>query len=145
MLRVDFIACAIVEFSALVLMAISAYKAYKVGDRNHLSTVIHRDGIIYYLFLLMASITNVTVMSAAPMDLMFMMIPVCGALYQVLTCRIVLNIRSVGMGDTLFRSGTATNYHSFRPSAMPMHLMPAPHSNARQDGTMFSDNHDSFA
>jgi len=144
-LRVDFIASAILEFSALILMMISAYKAYKIGDTNQLSTVLHRDGIIYYIFLLIASIANVTVMSAAPIDLMFMMIPVCGALYQVLTCRIVLNIRNVGSKDTLVGGGTATqlhSYHSSQPSVMPMVFRPAPKNNTQQSETMFSENNE---
>jgi len=148
-LRVDFIASGVLEFSALILMAISAYKAYRIGNTNKLSTVLHRDGIIYYVFLLVASIANVSVMSAAPIDLMFMLIPICGALYQVLTCRIVLNIRSVGNQDTLVGAGPRTHlhtYHSSQPSPVRMVFRSGPKSNALQEDTvMFSDNHDTFA
>jgi len=131
-LRVDFIASAALEFIALCLMALSAFRAYKVGDRNQLSTVLHRDGIIYYIFLLGASIANVSVMSAAPADLEFMMIPVCGALYTVLTSRIVLNIRNVGRKDTLVGTQLHT-YAGSNQSPMPMVFRSAPSHGRKVD------------
>lgn len=71
---------------------------------------------------------------------------VCGALYQVLTCRIVLNIRDVGSKDTLVGGGgTATqlhSYHSSQPSVMPMVFRAAPKNSTHQSDTVFSENND---
>lgn len=60
------------------------------------------------------------------------MIPVCGALYTVLTSRIVLNIRNVGRKDTLVGTQLHT-YGGSNQSPMPMVFRSAPSHGRKVD------------
>ncbi|EDR07357.1 uncharacterized protein LACBIDRAFT_327790 [Laccaria bicolor S238N-H82] len=76
----------------LIFTAASAIKTAKAGSFNHLSSIIHRDGIIFYMYLLVGSIANVIFFTSAPLDLHVAFVPQCMALYAGLTSRVVLNI-----------------------------------------------------
>lgn len=80
----------------LTLMGISAFQSYRLGNNNELSYVIHRDGIMFYFYLLCLTATDMAVKFAAPPDMNYLMDPLLGALYPVFVSRIVFNIRQAG-------------------------------------------------
>jgi len=110
-LEVDFLMLIGMDFVLLSLMAISAFKTYRQGSRNEFMTAIHRDGILFYICLLTAAVVNVVIMGTLPTDLEQLVTPVCCALYSVLTCRIVLNIRRVARDAS--DSYVSTDLHEY--------------------------------
>jgi len=88
-----------IETVALVLMVISAFRTYSSGNNCALSIVIHKDGIMYYVYLLGFTIVNVILSFFSAFSLASLTF-LQGVLYSVFTCRIVLNIRSVAWRNT---------------------------------------------
>jgi len=103
-LLAQFIILTCVDGVVLMLMAISAFRAYKVGDTGELTKIIHRDAIAFYVWLLFCSTASAVINSAAPPDLMNMLCPLQGAFHSVLASRIIFNIRNV-----VRRQGSSTN------------------------------------
>jgi len=89
---VCFIALSVVEGVVLLLMAISAFRSYKAGNTSELSNVIHRDGILFYVYLLALSVTSAITIRLANYDMLILPQTV---LYSILTTRIILNIRVI--------------------------------------------------
>jgi len=83
----------IVDAVVLVLMGISAFRSYRRSNISKLTLIVHRDGILFYIYLLGISIANVVTTATFPLDLMILLSPLGSALYALLTTRIVLNIR----------------------------------------------------
>lgn len=121
----DYSMLVVMESLVLIFTAASAIKTAKAGSFNHLSSIIHRDGIIFYMYLLVGSIANVIFFTSAPLDLHVAFVPQCMALYAGLTSRVVLNIREVAhLGRNA--SGTETQLHDFKSeeTSIPMALRP---------------------
>jgi hypothetical protein len=111
-LKIDFIILACADSVVCFLMALSAFKTYKTGSSSELSAVIHRDGILFYIYLLAFTIMNIIIMSFLPTDMRQIITPVCCSMYSVLTSRIVLNIRGVARRS----SGVPTELHGYQPT-----------------------------
>jgi len=94
-LLIDFMALTVLELIVLTLMAISAFRACRSGDNLELSNVIYRDGILSYVYLLCVALANVIVMLVSPSELKILLSPLQSVMYSALTCRIIINIRSV--------------------------------------------------
>jgi len=94
-LWINYVLMTIIEAVVLTLMVISAFRAYRLGIIGKLSHVIHRDGILFYIYLLCLTIGNLVATIVLPIDLMAFLTPLHSVLYAVLTTRIVLNIRAV--------------------------------------------------
>jgi len=109
-------ASAAVEFTVLTLMVISAFRLYKRGGSGELVEVIHRDGILFYVYLFALKSFNLVFMYTTPADLMTAMIPLDISLYAVFTCRIVLNIRAVNHHSV--NSDLHTTFHDLPRSTM---------------------------
>jgi len=92
---INFTLTAAVEAVVLILMSISAFRIYQQGSTGELAHVIHRDGILFYLYLLVVVVTNLAFTVAMPVEWVATLISLQIALYSVLTCRIILNIRGV--------------------------------------------------
>jgi len=86
----------VVQALVLTLMVISAFRFYNQGYSTKLTFVIHRDGIVFYVFLLLLTGANIALTLAAPFEFRTLLVPIEGILYSALTTRILLNIRSVG-------------------------------------------------
>jgi len=74
-------------------MSISAVRIYRHGSAGELVHIIHRDGILFYIYLLVVDVTNLAFTVAMPLEWVNTLIGLQIALYSVLTCRIILNIR----------------------------------------------------
>jgi len=120
----------------LGLMGLSAFRSYRVGHTNELSLVIHRDGILFYVYLLLITAANVVVITVSSLETMTMLSSLEDVLYSVLTARIVLNIRDVG------RRGQETELHTgygeSRTQTMPLRFLPG--DEYPQDRTTWSEN-----
>jgi len=99
-LYISFISLAIMEATIVILMGISAWKSYRVDDRNQLSHVIHRDGILFYVYLMILALANLVIILVLPLDFEWVLAPLQSVLYSVFTCRIILNIRGAGKYTT---------------------------------------------
>lgn len=109
-----YITLVVMEFLVLFFTAISAIRTFRKGGiGNRLSQIIHRDGILFYLYLLVGSIMNVIFLIVSPLDLHFSFVPVCMALYSSLTTRVLLNIREVARGGRSLESGATTQLHDY--------------------------------
>jgi len=86
---------AAVEAVVLMLMSISAVRIYRQGNTGELAHVIHRDGILFYIYLLVVDVTNLAFTVAMPLEWVTALTGQEIVLYSVLTCRIILNIRGV--------------------------------------------------
>jgi len=86
---------AAVEAVVLMLMSISAVRIYRQGTAGELAHVIHRDGILFYIYLLVVDVTNLAFTVAMPLEWVTTLTGLEIVLYSVLTCRIILNIRGV--------------------------------------------------
>ncbi|KAF8982729.1 hypothetical protein BDQ17DRAFT_812144 [Cyathus striatus] len=76
----------------LLLMLPAAFTAFKLGCRSNMTSIVIRDGIIYYIYLIFLSLVGLVVMSLAPEYFAVL------ALYEMVTyaalsCRVVLHIR----------------------------------------------------
>ncbi|TFK63163.1 hypothetical protein BDN72DRAFT_902621 [Pluteus cervinus] len=87
------------DIGLLVLIAIPAYRAYRSRDdiavlRSMLIQVVYQDGILYYLYLVALSASNVVLTLNLPSgdyaDLLFSLERI---MYPILTSRVVLHIR----------------------------------------------------
>jgi len=108
-LWVEFVTLFLLQLLFFTLVSISAFRSYRTGRHSELSYIIHRDGILSYVYILVFSGANLvtTILVAAPA---FGSIPIpsdlLAALHSVLTTRIVLNIRMTAI------QGKSTELHS---------------------------------
>jgi len=117
----DYVYTTVVEATVLILMAVSAFRSYRNGKSSELSHVVHRDGIMFYVFLLCITATSMTMKIVATSDMKFMIDPLMNAMYPVLVARIVFNIRTVGSSGQLIE--LHTGYHESLAVAMPLQVM----------------------
>jgi len=124
-LLIVILAVGMTEIVVLGLMMISAYRLYRSGDRNELSNIIHRDGVLFYIYLLCVTLANIVFLTNQLPDLYAMLIPILGVLYSVFATRIVIDIRSMG------RRGTGESitelHHVYRgteSTTIPMSFIP---------------------
>jgi len=129
-LRVDFIVVAVVDFVVLFLMAVSAFRTYQRGSSSELVKVIHRDGLLFYIYLLGSTLVNVIIMSVLPVDLQQLVTPICCSLYSVLTTRIVLNIRQAARWSPGAASTELHEYNDPRPALPHMEFRAVEITNA---------------
>jgi len=83
----------VIDAVVLALIAASALKAYQLGDTSRLINVIHRDALMFYVYLLILSIANVIIINVIPAELRAVLAPMEAVCYSVFTSRIILNIR----------------------------------------------------
>jgi len=103
---VSYIPAAIIQFTVFILMAISACMSYRGGLDGELSHIIHRDGVLFYIYLILFTVTSFIITTALPVNIMFLLTPLQNTFYAVLTSRMVLNIREVS------RQGLQTELHT---------------------------------
>jgi len=132
-LKIDFIILACADSVVCFLMALSAFKTYRTGSSSELSAVVHRDGILFYIYLLGFTVMNIMMMSFLPFNMRDIMTPVCCSMYSVLTSRIVLNIRGAARRD----SAIPTELHGYQPTQtlLPLEFRSGGTQSTSVDGT----------
>lgn len=93
-LYVSFTIMAVVDGIVLVLMLISGYRAYKSSNVHELSNIVHRDAIQFYIYLMVCTTASTCVVQY-DQPLLALLLGVQISFYSVLTCRVILNMRSV--------------------------------------------------
>jgi len=117
----NFTSIVITEAICLVLMVISAFQSYRLCGFGRLSLIIHRDGIISYVYMLCISIANMAIEIAAPLDPMDgLLTPYEYLLYSVLTARIILNIRDAGNRN--LQTDLHSTYQEVSLETIPIHF-----------------------
>lgn len=114
----EFVLLTTVELIVFVLMAINAFRTYKISKTNRLWAVIHRDGIMFYVYLLGVTIASVVITIVLPIDLVNLLSPPEAGLYSVFTTRIVLNIRDIGVQG--LHVGLHTGHDDSSPPSIPL-------------------------
>jgi len=99
-------------------MVTSALRLSRRGLSGKLSHVIHRDGIMFYVYLLCLTTATLIFIFTLPPALTPILIPLQDILYAVLTTRIILNIREAGGQDINMELHTDT----YEPAAVIMPL-----------------------
>jgi len=92
----NYAALVIGQSIVFVPMVISAYRTWRTGYSGELSHVIHRDGIIFYFYLLCFTVITLVISIVVPIDMANLLHPLQSLLYAVLTTRLVFRIREVG-------------------------------------------------
>jgi len=118
-LWINFTLLTAVEATCLVLMTISAFRSYRQGNIGRFSLIVHRDGILYYIYLLCISLTNLVVTLALPHDMMTLTTLLQSNLYSMLAARIVLKIRDVTNHQDA-HTELHTGYQESEPSDTPI-------------------------
>ncbi|TDL25204.1 hypothetical protein BD410DRAFT_630725 [Rickenella mellea] len=101
---VDIALIAVIEIVSTGLMIIKAIQHFRVS-RSSLMTIIYHDGLLYFAFLLAATISNLMVIVFAPVEISEFMVVVQRVLHSVLCSRIILHIRSAYKAQTRYLSG----------------------------------------
>jgi len=102
----------VVDAVALSLVTTSAYKTYKIGGYSRLMNVIHRDGIMFYVYLLVLSLGNVIVVNVLPGELWGTVGIIEITFYSIFASRIILNIREVSSSSESTLSDRPVELHT---------------------------------
>jgi len=84
-----------VEAVLFILVVMSAYRLYRAGRNTHLTYIIHRDAIVFYVYMLILSGANLIILHTASIDYQMVLVSFMDSLHVVFTTRIILNIRSI--------------------------------------------------
>jgi len=84
------------QAGVLTVVAASAFRSYLRGLNSELWNVIHKEGIMFYVYVLCFTGFNLVLSATLPLDLSFMFAPAEVFVYSALTTRIVLSIREIG-------------------------------------------------
>jgi len=117
----NFTSFAITEAIFLMLMATSALRSYRQGNFGRFSQIVHRDGIMSYVYLLCISFASVGVTVALPPGLIRLLTHYEYLLYSVLTARIVLNIRR--LGNRSLQTDLHSHYEELPPAHIPLQFV----------------------
>ncbi|KAF8987646.1 hypothetical protein BDQ17DRAFT_1370875 [Cyathus striatus] len=71
----------------------------KYGGQSHLTRVVYRDGAVYYIYIFIFSLANITVGLKLPQYAVLLAIPQ-RAVHSVLACRVVLHVRKQALRDS---------------------------------------------
>jgi len=109
-LKWNYVFMIIIEVVVLALMGVSAFRTAQMGDNNKLMKVIHRDGIMFYVYILIVSIANALIIKYAAHDLLGLLSPLQAVIYSALTSRIIFNIRETARRSPLDSVELHTQY-----------------------------------
>jgi len=140
-LWVNYATLTIIEASVLAILAVSCFRAHRFGHRNKVLNVIHKDGILFYVYLLCLTAANLGIILRLPLELMTLLSPLEDVLYSVLTSRIILNIRQMSYEGVDYQP---TELHSDYPGSETKGTTPHVALDLRSNGdsaTVWSRSH----
>jgi len=84
-----------------IIVALTIYRGFMTGvrSRDRLIQTLYRDGLLYYLYLLIIAIGNITLLAIGPRVLFALIAPFQRVMHAVLTTRILLHARSAAHGS----------------------------------------------
>jgi len=108
---VNFVELIVYYVTVLSLMCISAFRAYQMGHMSKLLNIIHRDGILFYFYLLLFAIANTILLTKSANRFGLLMVPLHSNFNSLFAARIVIDIRTVGRNGFLTSQTVATELH----------------------------------
>lgn len=89
---VNFVILLIWEFLVVVLTAYRGIKSLR-GSRAPLVQTLYRDGIFFFVCLLVLSTANIVVLIVAPLEYLDLLDTLTRCLHSIICCRVLLNLR----------------------------------------------------
>ncbi|KAL5480240.1 hypothetical protein ACEPAI_1510 [Sanghuangporus weigelae] len=107
---IDFVLVMIIESIMLVLLVVKALEYFK-HSRSTLMVRMFKDGVIYFIFILITSIANVIVIIAAPIELHNFLIVTQRILHSIFCSRVLLHIRGAYTNSAFSSTTTGDSQH----------------------------------
>ncbi|EJD38833.1 hypothetical protein AURDEDRAFT_116344 [Auricularia subglabra TFB-10046 SS5] len=90
----------------IVLMTVfKGIEHFRLGSSTLIASL-YRDGIMYYIFLLSVSLANMIFVTSAPDEYIVLLAELQRAFHAILSCRIILNLRTVHARSQLTSANT---------------------------------------
>jgi len=98
-IAISFVIIIVFETFLLILTLIKGIQHYRVAGSRGFVTVLYRDGILFYFYLLGFSIVNLIVIIAAPRDLADILATLQRVLHSSLSARVLMNLREARLRE----------------------------------------------
>ncbi|PFH48047.1 hypothetical protein AMATHDRAFT_6172 [Amanita thiersii Skay4041] len=105
-LYVDWLLLVIFESVVCMLLAIQAFSAFRAGGVSHLARVVYRDGLMYYLYLMMTFLLTLISIIVFPFDLVRLLSGPAHVIHVVLTARVILHAREQADKQFIYETPT---------------------------------------
>ncbi|KAI0078391.1 hypothetical protein K474DRAFT_916439 [Panus rudis PR-1116 ss-1] len=90
------------EILIVIMTVRKGYLHFQQGtSRSQLAYVLYRDGVLFFIALLACSLGNVILLVSAPPQYLDLLDTLTRVIHSLICCRILLNIRNAGRGDTV--------------------------------------------
>jgi hypothetical protein len=93
-----FVVLLLFELVIVILTVYSGIKHFRHSP-NPMVTTLYRDGLIYFLFTLLVTVANITIMALLPIDYVSLLPPLQINLHCVLSTRIIIHVRKHMSGE----------------------------------------------
>ncbi|KAL5500875.1 hypothetical protein ACEPAH_9262 [Sanghuangporus vaninii] len=107
---IDFVLIMIIESTMLVLLVAKALEHFK-QSRSTLMVQMFKDGVIYFIFILITSVANVIVIITAPIELHNFLIVTQRILHSIFCSRVLLHIRGAYTNTAFSSTTTGSSQH----------------------------------
>jgi len=93
--KIVVVAFCVVIFQQTVILSLTFFKIIEITrlSSSKLIKTLYRDGIFYYVYILLISIANIIVLIAGPRDLLGLLIPLQRTTRNILAARVLLHVR----------------------------------------------------
>jgi hypothetical protein len=117
-----------------VIVVMTSYKGYKtfLGSRDPLIATLYRDGILFFIFLFLISLTNVLILSLGPNEYQNLITTFQRVMHSLLSCRVLLHVREVNRIQTEGTPLREIRVHSPRTSHSVVHRVGSPIQSSSQ-------------
>lgn len=109
---VNIILVIIFETFFLVVALVKGVRDYQLGvarSTQGLTYVLYRDGILFFVYLFAASLTNLIAIVTLPRRIADVLVILQGVLHSSLTARVILNLRQAGRDSMQYIERTSGN------------------------------------
>jgi len=103
----EVITLASIDAVILISMTISALRTYRWGNNGKLTKLVHRDAILYYIYIILCWLASVKIVGTGINCLLIIMSALPSALHSIFTSRIIFNLRGMASPE-----GTTIGLHS---------------------------------
>ncbi|KAF9260250.1 hypothetical protein L218DRAFT_962860 [Marasmius fiardii PR-910] len=113
------------EAGTLIMILIPGVRVYRRGGRTELIVTVYRDGIIYYVLILLLSMINVVVIRTLPYFVLLLN-SLVRVLHSLLASRAILHIRQIGLQDSTHQTMSQNHSYEVRMDTVsfPSHAEP---------------------
>ncbi|KAF9441183.1 hypothetical protein P691DRAFT_715303 [Macrolepiota fuliginosa MF-IS2] len=100
-LYINWILLMVFDIGVCMLMIIQGYRSYISGGNSQLAKVVYRDGVLYYVYLVVLSMVNLIVILRLPRQYLALLSSPMRSIHSILTCRVVLHTRGQAKQGTI--------------------------------------------